>query len=104
MNPLDSYVITFLNQFAHRSLAFDTFVREMGSNYLLKTGLIMTLVFWVWFREDKKGGNHRETVVFGLAASCAAVLAARALSLATMIMTTLPRSTMSVPKLTAMFR
>jgi undecaprenyl-diphosphatase len=82
MNPFDAHVIRFLNQFAHRSWAFDTFVREMGSNYLLKTGLIMTLLYWVWFREDKKSGDHRETLVFGLTASCAAVLAARALSFA----------------------
>jgi len=82
MNPFDAHVIAFLNQFAHRSPAFDAFVREMGSNYVLKTGLIMTLLYWVWFREDKQGGDHRETVVFGLTASCLAVLAARALSFA----------------------
>jgi undecaprenyl-diphosphatase len=80
MNPFDAQIIAFLNQFAHRSPAFDELVRAIGSNYVLKTGLIMTLIYWLWFREDEKGSNHRETLVFGLTASCLAVFAARVLS------------------------
>jgi membrane-associated phospholipid phosphatase len=82
MNPIDAHAIAFLNQFANRSEAFDAFVHAMGSNYLLKTGLIMTLLYWVWFREVGKNRDHRETLVFGLTASCIAVLVARALSFA----------------------
>jgi len=80
MNPFDAHIIAFLNKFSHRSPAFDLFVRELGGNYVLKTGLIMTLLYWLWFREDEKGGDKREILIFGLTASCVAVLAARALS------------------------
>ena len=40
MNPLDLHVITFLNQFAHRSWTFDYFVLLLSQNYVLKTGMI----------------------------------------------------------------
>jgi len=82
MNPLDAGVIAFVNQFAHRSPAFDVFVRELAGNEILKTGLIMTVLYWVWFREDGNREARRELLLFGIAASCAAVLAARVLALA----------------------
>jgi undecaprenyl-diphosphatase len=80
MNPFDAGVIGLVNQLAHRSRAFDLFVREMAGNHLLKTGLIMTLLYWVWFREDEETDARRETLAFGLVASCAAVLVARILA------------------------
>jgi undecaprenyl-diphosphatase len=81
MNAFDYQIITSLNRFAHRSWTFDTVVWSMGSNDLLKAGLITALLYWAWFRkpgQDRAGA--RATVVFGLVASCTAVLFCRVLS------------------------
>ena len=80
MNPLDYYVITFLNQFAHRSWTFDAFVYLLARNYVLKTAILTALLGWAWMRREADGRDHRGVVIFGLIASCAAVLAARVLS------------------------
>jgi undecaprenyl-diphosphatase len=81
MNGLDHGILAFLNQWAHRSWAFDQLVFLIAGNYFLKTGLIMALLYWVWFQEDERSDDRRATVVFGLTASTAAVLFARVLSL-----------------------
>jgi undecaprenyl-diphosphatase len=80
MNPLDYHVITFLNQFAQRSWTFDAFVDLIGRNYILKTGILTAFLGWAWMRKGQDGRDHRPVVVFGLVASCAAVLTARILS------------------------
>jgi undecaprenyl-diphosphatase len=81
MNPFDHRIITFVNQFAHRSWTIDTVVGLIATNDLLKAGLITALLFWAWFRN---GGENRTddrgTVVFGLIASCAAVVFCRVLA------------------------
>ena len=82
MNPVDHAIIAFLNQFAQRSCAFDSLVVLLATNYLLKTGLIVALMFWLWFRNDEKSADRRATLVFGLVASTAAVVLARLLSFA----------------------
>jgi membrane-associated phospholipid phosphatase len=82
MNPLDFHVITFLNQFAHRSWSFDYFVLLLSKNYLLKTGVITALLGWTWFRKSEDSSPHRQILVFGMVASCVAVLLNRMLALA----------------------
>ena len=82
MNPLDSHVITFLNQFAHRSWTFDHFVVLLATNYVLKTGVITGLLGWTWFRESEDSTEHRRILVFAMIASCVAVLLNRMLALA----------------------
>jgi undecaprenyl-diphosphatase len=81
MNPLDFQVIAFLNQFAHRSSTFDHLVMLIGGNALLKTGVITALLGWTWCRNPKDTSDPRPIVVFGLFASCTAVVFARLLSL-----------------------
>lgn len=80
MNPLDYHAITFLNQFARQSWTFDAFVYLMGRNYILKTAILTAFLGWAWMRTGPDGRDHRAVVVFGLIASCAAVLTARILS------------------------
>jgi undecaprenyl-diphosphatase len=81
MNPLDFHVITFLNQFAHRSWTFDYFVLLIGQNYVLKTGVITALLGWTWFRKSEDSTEHRRILVFAMIASCVAVLLNRMLAL-----------------------
>jgi undecaprenyl-diphosphatase len=81
MNPLDAHVIAFLNQFAQRSWTFDYGVILVSQNYVLKTGILTAMLGWMWFRNGEATGRPRTTVLFGLIASCLAVLAARIMSL-----------------------
>jgi membrane-associated phospholipid phosphatase len=81
MNPLDLHVIAFLNQFAQRSWTFDYFVLLMSQNYVLKTGILTAMLGWMWFRDGNATGHSRATILFGLIASCLAVLVARIVSL-----------------------
>jgi len=69
-----------LNQFANRSWTFDTLVFLLAQNSILKTGLIMALLGWTWFRRTDST-QARTTLVFGLIASCVGVLVNRLLSL-----------------------
>jgi undecaprenyl-diphosphatase len=81
MNAFDHQIITSLNRFAQRSWTFDTVVWSLGSNDLLKAGLIAALLYWAWFRKKSEDrADDRETVVFGLVACCSAVLLCRVLS------------------------
>jgi membrane-associated phospholipid phosphatase len=73
MNPFDLYVLSFLNQFAHRSWTFDYFVVLISRNYVLKTGVITALLGWTWFRTSEDATRHRTILVFGLMASCVAI-------------------------------
>jgi undecaprenyl-diphosphatase len=80
MNPLDYGILTFLNQFANRSWTVDTLVFLLAHNYVLKTGLIVGLLGWAWFRRSNTA-QARTILIFGVIASCAGVLVNRLLSL-----------------------
>ena len=82
VNLFDRQIIAFLNQYAHRSWAFDEFVTLISGNYFLKTGVITMLLCWVWFKETENLSEHRSTIIFGLIASCMAVLVVRILAFA----------------------
>lgn len=80
MNAIDRPIISFLNQFAGRSSTFDQFVFLLANNYLLKSGVIIALLYWLWLRSDDRPADRRATMIFGLFASCAAILLARLLA------------------------
>jgi undecaprenyl-diphosphatase len=80
MNPFDSSIITFLNSFARHSWVFDSFVYMLSGNDLLKGGVIVTLIWWAWFRPGPNKTNDREYLVCGVLACLFAVLIARGLA------------------------
>jgi undecaprenyl-diphosphatase len=80
MNHFDSSIITFLNGFAHRSWAFDTFMYLLSDNALLKGGLIVALIWWAWFRPGTNTRENREYLLCGIAACLLAVFVARSLA------------------------
>jgi undecaprenyl-diphosphatase len=80
MNPFDSAIFTFLNGFAHRSWAFDTFVALLSDNTLLKGGLVVALIWWAWFRPDEHQADHRRSLLTGMLACLVTVVVARSLA------------------------
>ncbi len=81
MRDLDYQVVSWLNQFAHRSQYFDEFVWLISSNYVLKTALFIALLTWQWFLDDEHTTHRRVRLMFGLIASWAAVLITRVISI-----------------------
>ena len=82
MNRLDVFITSFLNRFAHRSFTFDEFVVFLSVTNLLKGGVILGLVWWVWFeKEDVR--NKREALLAGLMASIPALIIAKVLTVVT---------------------
>ena len=48
MNPFDVWIVSFLNSFACRSWAFDTFMSEvLEKNGFIKGGVFTALPWWV---------------------------------------------------------
>jgi undecaprenyl-diphosphatase len=80
MNSFDSSIISFLNQFAHRSAIFDVLVRLLSDNYLLKGGFIVALIYWAWFRPGSNQAESRRYLLCGLVACLLSVFVARALA------------------------
>lgn len=81
MNPFDAGVVSFLNSFARRSWAFDTFVSGVLDDDFIKSGIIVALLWWVWFQTGEREGEQREFVLFGIVSSLMAVGVARILAL-----------------------
>jgi len=80
MPTIDAQIISLINRFAGRSWSLDQGVYLLGSDYLLKTGLILGLLYWTWFRRIERENDHRANFIFGVIASCVAVLFTRVLS------------------------
>jgi undecaprenyl-diphosphatase len=80
LNSFDVSIISFLNQFAHRSSSLDYFVMLIGSNTLTKGGVITSLIWWAWFRPGENKIRDREYLFYGIIACFVAVLAARTIA------------------------
>lgn len=50
-NWLDRTLVPLYNQFANRAPFFDKLMLELTHNHFLKGGVLMTLAWWLWFRE-----------------------------------------------------
>ena len=52
MNAFDLSILSFLNRFAHRSLSFDQAVVFLSDANLLKGGVIVGMIWWIWFDRE----------------------------------------------------
>jgi undecaprenyl-diphosphatase len=79
MNSFDLFISSFINGFAHRSIPFDAFVTWLSGDNLLKGGVVIGIVWWLWFQnEDIR--RIRETLLAAIIASFPALAVARVLS------------------------
>jgi len=58
MNAFDRDILLFLNQFAGHSHGFDNLVSRISETRLLKGAVLMTLLWWVWFRRPRGDGSR----------------------------------------------
>jgi len=79
MNRFDLAVMSWVNQFAHKSVRFDHLVVVVSRSDLLKAGLLVAFVWWIWF-ENKDAQRKRETLLAGMVAIVPALLIAKVLA------------------------
>lgn len=79
VNPFDAGVISYLNHFARRSWALDTFF-VLCTNYLLRVAGIVPLYWWAWFRDGESKTSKRDILIFGMIFCIFALLLSRTLS------------------------
>ena len=80
MNPFDQRLILAVNQYAGRSLAFDTFVVQLSTTDLLKGGVVLGVFWWLWFSAGPDVRAVRVRLLATLAAGALAAVAGRVLA------------------------
>jgi len=81
MNSFDLEFINLLNQFSNLSQNFDLTVRFISSNYLVKSGILLSLIWWAWFNESSDRSSARIHCVSTLVGCVIAIAIGRALAL-----------------------
>lgn len=81
MNVFDSSILTYVNQFAHHTRAFDKFIGVVAANHLLKGGVLATVIWWAWFKAEDNHARQRQHIIVTLFGCIAAIASARALAL-----------------------
>lgn len=78
---MDNALLGWLNQFAGRSWAVDSLVVALSTNGLLKGGVLCTVLWWVWSKQDQAQAGRRNQAIALLASCVVSMLAARALAM-----------------------
>lgn len=81
MNGFDNTIMNFVMPFWQRSWSFDRLISFLSWNHLLKGGVLVTILWWLWFKEDDSHANRREHLVVTVFASIVGVALARLLAL-----------------------
>lgn len=81
MNGFDTSIIYFLNGFSGVSVFFDSTMRFVSDNHLLKGGLLIAIIYYLWFVNDKRPSHAREHIVATFMSCFVAMVVARLLAL-----------------------
>lgn len=80
MNAFDLKIMTYVNQFSLHSWALAKTTSFLSDSYLLKGGVLVTIIWWAWFKNDESQSNNREHITSTLLCSFIAMFLARLLS------------------------
>ncbi len=71
LNGFDLSVLKLFNTFSQRSWNFDQLMKFVAGSDLVKAGLIVSALWWFWFRytDAQKERNARERIISALAAA-----------------------------------
>ena len=81
VNPLDSVILHFFNQFAQRSWLLDKTIVFLSVDPLIGGGIPTAFIWWAWFRKSETKILEREVLICGLVVSFLALFVARGLAL-----------------------
>ncbi|GEO41527.1 undecaprenyl-diphosphatase [Skermanella aerolata] len=79
MQAFDLMVIGWLNQFSNMNLTFDKTLYVIADNHLLKGGVIMGLLWWVWMRNGPNFAAPGLHALRSIAGTLLAIVVARAM-------------------------
>jgi len=82
MNYFDTAIMEFCNRFSQRSETFDTAIVLLSKTEILKAGVVVTILWALWFRRDKVEAvaETRRTVLVTVAGTFVACLLGRLLA------------------------
>jgi membrane-associated phospholipid phosphatase len=81
VNPFDTTIIDFINQFSHLSWTVDSTIKFISENSLIKGGVVIALFWWGWYSVNKNQPYVQVHLVSTLFSSFIAIALARALAL-----------------------
>ncbi|MEO6351937.1 MAG: phosphatase PAP2 family protein [Burkholderiaceae bacterium] len=81
VNIFDSVVINYVNQFSQQSRTFDMLLAFLADNHLLKGGVLVTMVWWLWFKKVQPNSRAREQLIATFIGCIAAMGLARLMAL-----------------------
>jgi undecaprenyl-diphosphatase len=84
MSALDALILHFFNHFVQWSATVDAFIGLLSRTALVKGGVFLTVLWWVWFAEQEpaKVRRTRATLLATLLGTLGALATARLLALA----------------------
>src|SRR5262245_5819628 len=82
LQDLDIHIAYFLNQFAQQSTLWDTLMVKLSEAEVLKGGVAMAILWWLWFHSREECNQKRQFVLPTLLMSMVALLVARSLAYA----------------------
>jgi undecaprenyl-diphosphatase len=82
MNAFDLKIMSYSNQFSQKSWAFDRCISFLSGCNLLKGGVLVAIVWWLWFKSDDRQYHNRENILSTLLCCFIAEMVSRGLSLA----------------------
>ena len=80
MNSFDLDIMSYLNKFSQHSWTFDNLIVLLVSNTLLKGGVLVTTIWWLWFKNEDTHSN-RQRIMITLFSCIVAIVLARILAL-----------------------
>jgi undecaprenyl-diphosphatase len=81
LNYFDFEIISYLNRFSQHSWMFDEIMGFFYDNNLLKGGVLLTIIWWIWFKREDRHSLNREHIILTLLGCVVAIALAKALSL-----------------------
>jgi undecaprenyl-diphosphatase len=81
VNFFDLQIISYVNQLSQHSWALDKIIGALSRNDLLKGGVLVTILWWAWFKKEYRHSLDREHITSTLLSCIVAIALARALAL-----------------------
>ncbi len=79
MNPVDAWVFSVFSHIPHHSTVIDGFTYVVMDSRLLKGGMLMSVLWWLWFAKSDQQTKIRQIVLVSLLASFVSVALAKGL-------------------------
>lgn len=80
MNFFDSSIVHFLIKLSEKSSSLDSFMLLIVDNYLVKGGIIVSILWYLWFRKSERLTDIRERIIVTLISCIVAIFVGRLLA------------------------